>query len=132
MSNSDKDAPRFWPLKWARDERFWRDVVVQMTGTGAVALVVFLWAGAAGYLTPAGQTVGFRLTVVVFAGVILLLAVFFVALIVGSAREMQRREGGRTGLRYAVGLTILFGLMLSPLVVLLIMSVVSDAPVDLG
>lgn len=132
MSNSDEDEPRFWPLKWARDEKFWRDVVVQMSGTGAVALLVFLWAGAAGYLTPAGQTAGFRLTAVVVAGVILLLAAFFVVIIVISAKEMQRREGGRAGLRYAVGLTVLFVLMLSPVVVLWIISVVSDAPVDLG
>ncbi len=132
MSDPKKDAPRFWPLKWARDEKFWRDVVVQMTGTGAVALVVFLWASAAGYLTPAGQDAGFRLTMVVIGGVIVLMAVVFVALIVGSAREMQRREGGNAGVRYAVGLSLLFALMLAFVVVPWIISVVTDKPFQLG
>lgn len=126
----DRRSP-FWPLNWLRDERFWRDMAVQVTGTGAVALIVFLWATAAGYLSPTGSDAGFRTTMFVLGIVIAVLALVMLLLTIGSAREMQRREGGRAGLRYTFGLGFLFLVILSPLVVPWVIAVTTDRPFTL-
>lgn len=49
---------RFWHVifGWFRDETFWRDVAKSIVSTGAVALIVYLYALGAGYVTsPTGS-----------------------------------------------------------------------------
>lgn len=44
-------GPRQWPGMWARDESFWRSVIGEALGALIAALIIYLFALAAGYVT---------------------------------------------------------------------------------
>lgn len=103
-------GPRFWPLRWIMSERFWRDVVVQVTGTAAVVIAGFLWASAAGYLSPAAENAGTHWLAVAIGAALVIIALVQVFAVVYSVRYQRKEEGGRQ-LGYAFGLSITMVLM---------------------
>lgn len=109
MDDDKPVEPRLWPLRWILDEKFWRDIATQALGTGVVVVVGFLWASAAGYLSPDAQNAGDHWIVVLVGLALALIAVLQVAAVVYSVREMRRREGGRQ-IGYGVGLGVLMAL----------------------
>jgi hypothetical protein len=110
MNNGKDLGPRFWPLRWIADEKFWRDVVSQALGAFVVLFVGFAWAATSGWLNPSVPVAAARWGALSVGIVLGIVAVVMVLLVIGSAREMQRREG--KGRQYAVVTSLLFAAML--------------------